>query len=76
MVWAKPLRVGYFKVAPHTKPGPQAMPEGTAVAYFKLIARETQISDAHRTFDRRADQDPGLHPSPRAANVACQSNCK
>ncbi len=45
MVWAKPLRVGYFKVAPHAMPGPREIPEGIAVEYFKLIAREMQISD-------------------------------
>ena len=45
MVWAKPLRVGYFKVAPHAMPGPLEIPEGIAVEYFKLIAGEMQISD-------------------------------
>lgn len=45
IVGAKPLRVGYFKVAPHAMPGPLEIPEGIAVEYFKLIAREMPISD-------------------------------
>lgn len=44
-VCAKPLRVGYFKVAPHAMPGPQDKPVGIAVEYFKLIAREMQLTD-------------------------------
>jgi polar amino acid transport system substrate-binding protein len=42
---ARPLRVGYFKVAPHAMPGPQGAPQGVAVAYFKLIAGEMQVDD-------------------------------
>jgi polar amino acid transport system substrate-binding protein len=45
MVYAKPLRVGYFKVAPHAMPGPQNRPVGVAVEYFKLIAREMQLAE-------------------------------
>jgi polar amino acid transport system substrate-binding protein len=45
IVWSKPLRVGYFKVAPHAMPGPQGKPVGVAVEYFKLIAREMQLTD-------------------------------
>jgi len=45
IVCAKPLRVGYFKVAPHAMPGPQEVPQGIAVEYFKLIAREMQLAE-------------------------------
>lgn len=45
IVCAKPLRVGYFKVAPHAMPGPQEIPQGIAVEYFKLIAREMQLTE-------------------------------
>lgn len=45
IVCAKPLRVGYFKVAPHAMPGPQDIPQGIAVEYFKLIAREMQLAE-------------------------------
>jgi hypothetical protein len=44
-IFAKPLRVGYFKVAPHAMPGPGGQPEGVAVEYFHLIAREMQLED-------------------------------
>jgi hypothetical protein len=42
---AKPLRVGYFEVAPHAMPAPQNQPVGIAVEYFKLIARKMSLSD-------------------------------
>lgn len=45
IVCARPLRVGYFKVAPHAMPGPQDKPVGIAVEYFKLIAREMPLDD-------------------------------
>jgi polar amino acid transport system substrate-binding protein len=45
IVCAKPLRVGYFKVAPHAMPAPQDKPVGIAVEYFKLIAREMQLAE-------------------------------
>ncbi|MEE4114472.1 MAG: transporter substrate-binding domain-containing protein, partial [Desulfobacteraceae bacterium] len=44
-IFAKPLRVGYFKVAPHAMPGPGGQPEGVAVEYFHLIAREMQLDE-------------------------------
>ena len=45
MAGAKALKVGYFKVAPHAMPGPADRPQGVAVAYFDLIAREMQVTD-------------------------------
>lgn len=42
---AQPLKVGYFNVPPHAMPGPADRPQGVAVAYFDLIAREMQVSD-------------------------------
>ena len=44
-IFAKPLRVGYFKVAPHAMPGPEGTPQGVAVEYFRFIAREMQLED-------------------------------
>lgn len=44
-LWARPLRIGYFKVAPHAMPGPQDVPQGVAVEYFKLVAREMQATE-------------------------------
>ena len=44
-IFAKPLRVGYFKVAPHAMPGPQGRPQGVAVEYFKRVAREMQLEE-------------------------------
>ena len=45
LLWAKPLRIGYFKVAPHAMPGLQGFPEGVAVEYFHRIAREMQVEE-------------------------------
>ena len=42
---AGPLRIGYFKVAPHAMPDPQGRPEGVAVAYFRHVAREMSIGE-------------------------------
>ncbi len=39
------LRVGYFNVAPHAMPGPAGRPQGVAVAYFDLIAKEMPVAD-------------------------------
>jgi polar amino acid transport system substrate-binding protein len=44
-IFAKPLRVGYFTVAPHAMPGPQGAPQGVAVEYFRFVAREMQIDE-------------------------------
>jgi ABC-type amino acid transport substrate-binding protein len=44
-IFAKPLRVGYFKVAPHAMPGPQGAPQGVAVEYFRFIAQEMQLDE-------------------------------
>ena len=44
-IFARPLRVGYFKVAPHAMPGPQGTPQGVAVEYFKFIAQEMQLDE-------------------------------
>ncbi|MCB2169450.1 MAG: transporter substrate-binding domain-containing protein [Deltaproteobacteria bacterium] len=44
-IFAKPLRVGYFKVAPHAMPGSQGAPQGVAVEYFRLVAREMQLDE-------------------------------
>ena len=40
---ARPIRIGYFTVAPHAMPGPRSTPRGIAVEYFKRIAREMQL---------------------------------
>lgn len=42
---AEPLRVGYFKVAPHAMPDARGRPEGVAVMYFRRIAREMQVEE-------------------------------
>jgi hypothetical protein len=42
---AKPLRVGYFKVAPHAMPDPQGRADGVAVTYFQRVAREMGAAD-------------------------------
>jgi len=42
-IFAKPLRVGYFTVAPHAMPGPQGTPQGVAVEYFRFVAQEMQL---------------------------------
>jgi ABC-type amino acid transport substrate-binding protein len=39
----RPIRIGYFKVAPHAMPGPHDEPQGVAVEYFKRVAREMQV---------------------------------
>ncbi len=44
-IFARPLRVGYFKVAPHAMPGPQGAPQGVAVEYFRFVAREMQLDE-------------------------------
>jgi len=44
-IFAKPLRVGYFKVAPHAMPDPKGTPQGVAVEYFKFVAREMQLDE-------------------------------
>ncbi len=44
-IFAKPLRVGYFKVAPHAMPDTQGAPQGVAVEYFKFVAREMQLDE-------------------------------
>ena len=42
---ARPIRIGYFKVAPHAMPGPQTVPQGIAVEYFKRVALEMQLEE-------------------------------
>ncbi len=42
---ARPIRIGYFTVAPHAMPGPRNMPQGIAVEYFKRVAREMQLKE-------------------------------
>jgi len=44
-IFAKPLRIGYFTVAPHAMPGPQGTPQGVAVEYFRFVAREMQLDE-------------------------------
>jgi ABC-type amino acid transport substrate-binding protein len=44
-IFAKPLHVGYFTVAPHAMPGPQGTPDGVAVEYFRFVAQEMQLDD-------------------------------
>ena len=41
---ARPIRIGYFTVAPHAMPGPHNIARGVAVEYFKLVAREMQLA--------------------------------
>ena len=42
---ARPIRIGYFAVAPHAMPGPQSIPQGIAAEYFKRVAREMQLEE-------------------------------
>ena len=42
---ARPIRIGYFTVAPHAMPGPRGIPQGIAVEYFKRIAREMPLEE-------------------------------
>jgi len=42
---ARPLRIGYFTVAPHAMPGPQGAPQGIAVEYFKIVAGEMPLEE-------------------------------
>jgi ABC-type amino acid transport substrate-binding protein len=48
--FARPLRVGYFKVAPHAMPAPQGTPHGVAVEYFRFVAREMQLDEIEFTI--------------------------
>ncbi len=42
---ARPIKIGYFTVAPHAMPGPRSIPQGIAVEYFKRVALEMQLKE-------------------------------